>query len=659
MVRSSRVFLVALVATTSLAIEPKCTMGSFFVQKAGLRSRVQSFEHGNGHEQAVLASVAADGQSATVSILLGDGNNSQTYQLEPTDVISANADLVAVVDGQDVSIERLSPKNQFFSSNRPGEIAKASIDEDGQVLGLFQHGTQMLRVMPLGSMDNDGPPMLLETDARLHHVRVIDFNDQKEQQQQQQKDEEADEDHGASNEPRLAVDDDHGDDSVLQPVDGDLMPSMESGVEAAWGGTKWFPGCFPGDKDLHIMKIGLAADVQAFKDIKSRANLRQILEQIVHESNIIYENQLNIRLEVGAIRIYETSSGAPAWANGCSDMNTKLDGFTKTGVPQLPSMADWQLFTGCGTGSGVVGLAWMGTLCHQRGYNSGVNQLITYAGSSVSAVVDRTWRIFAHELGHNFAADHSFEDGQQRTGGIMDYGDGKLNGVYQFNTKYRKAEVCRHVAQRKQSGQCGSNFKAGGGGGGGGGGGNPTPRPRPRPTPRPTPPSGGNPVLNRGKDCWGNCWPGPCSWCGRGNLCCRRGWNPDPQICKGVPSSEYITSHHECVRGPSSPTPAPPRPTPPPATPRPTPRPATPPTPGPKPPCRDIDDRCATKWKGKCSKKHVQKKCPQSCDLCGSPGDCKDTSGKCQTKWKNKCGKGKIKAKCPLTCGVCSSNGSS
>ena len=27
--------------------------------------------------------------------------------------------------------------------------------------------------------------------------------------------------------------------------------------------------------------------------------------------------------------------------------------------------------------------------------------------------------------------------------GIMDYGDGKLNGIYQFNTRYRKQEMCQ------------------------------------------------------------------------------------------------------------------------------------------------------------------------------------------------------------------------
>ena len=29
--------------------------------------------------------------------------------------------------------------------------------------------------------------------------------------------------------------------------------------------------------------------------------------------------------------------------------------------------------------------------------------------------------------------------------GIMDYGDGKLDGVYQFNTRYRKQEMCRQM----------------------------------------------------------------------------------------------------------------------------------------------------------------------------------------------------------------------
>jgi hypothetical protein len=46
--------------------------------------------------------------------------------------------------------------------------------------------------------------------------------------------------------------------------------------------------------------------------------------------------------------------------------------------------------------------------------------------------------------GHNFAAQHTFQNGQGSTGSIMDYGDGKLNGEYQFHTTYSK--VTSHFA---------------------------------------------------------------------------------------------------------------------------------------------------------------------------------------------------------------------
>jgi len=66
--------------------------------------------------------------------------------------------------------------------------------------------------------------------------------------------------------------------------------------------------------------------------------------------------------------------------------------------------------------------------------------------SGISWFSQETWRTFAHEVGHNFGAAHSFEEGQGKTGGLMDYGDGKLNGKYQFNSKYRKEPMCSTIA---------------------------------------------------------------------------------------------------------------------------------------------------------------------------------------------------------------------
>ena len=66
--------------------------------------------------------------------------------------------------------------------------------------------------------------------------------------------------------------------------------------------------------------------------------------------------------------------------------------------------ASWFLLSACRAG----GKAWKDVLCRSDGYASGV----------VNWYSRNTWRIFAHELGHNFGAGHTFEDGVRVTGGI-------------------------------------------------------------------------------------------------------------------------------------------------------------------------------------------------------------------------------------------------
>lgn len=203
------------------------------------------------------------------------------------------------------------------------------------------------------------------------------------------------------------------------------------------------------------MKIGAAIDVTAWKKYGSR--VKQYVAQIVQDASVIYSAQMHIELKLHSLKAYSSNSGAPSgWASSsCPEIGNQLESLTKD-TRSRSFAAAYHLFTGCGNGYGTVGLAWIGTVCNSGNYQTGVNQLVERRGQTVP---ESSWLIFAHELGHNIGAGHSFEKGQGRTGGIMDYGDGKLTSEFQFNTKYRQKEVCKTLNSRV--GNCKGMFAKG------------------------------------------------------------------------------------------------------------------------------------------------------------------------------------------------------
>lgn len=279
-----------------------------------------------------------------------------------------------------------------------------------------------------------------------------------------------------------ALDKDHPHNHNIRVINAEKIKNSDSrrrlDLDQNNSPVKRWSNCYKNDHKPRIFSIGIALDVNLMKslnyDIKKATNYAA---SIVSESNIIYKRQLNINLKIGELYIQNSGAG-PDWnKKNCKlNIDKQIDHFE---VWKKPSkQAVWHLISDCffKNGDGTLGIAYLGTMCKE--YNVGVTWKF-----------DETWVTFAHEIGHNIGARHSFNRGVGRTGGIMDYGDGKLNGHYQFNTKYRKREICKLLNKRVDN--CGNSIRyedeiiS------------PTKTPSVSPTPKPTKKSDNNIIIHR------------------------------------------------------------------------------------------------------------------------------------------------------------------
>jgi len=210
------------------------------------------------------------------------------------------------------------------------------------------------------------------------------------------------------------------------------------------------PQCYPEAGAKHVIELGIVTD-KAFYILKGE-NLNNVLAEIEHivisSNTLLYAPQMNLDLQIGTLMMagdtvpaswlpffHGTRDGscAPKTGDSLSLVNDIAQSW-----PVGSKMAHVHGLTGCLSSDNVLGVAYVDTLC-QNSFNSGVSRY------SVN-----TWRTFAHEVGHGFGAVHSFENGMGRTGGIMDYGNGKLlnTNVYRFN-ELREKEVCDRLSKAK------------------------------------------------------------------------------------------------------------------------------------------------------------------------------------------------------------------
>jgi len=345
------------------------------------------------------------GQHASVSFL--HEGQQHHYDLVPHDIFSHDA----MVFDENKRIE--IPVAPTFRSREQGRWASMTAHADGKITGLFEHMGRIMEIQPVAHQEKKLANALLADYTKTYPAHLITIRDIAEAVPQQMR--------------KLAttpVENPPGTSNNEIPQNPGTPSVVHSGT---WGGTEWFPGCYTGDTQMHEFTVGITTDAAAksqYSDLSTR------LYSIVADASLVYEHQFNIRLKIGYWKQDEDYGACPA--DDDKIMEERL-ATTKALVDAgtIPFAGAVHAFSGCGLSYGLMGLAYVNTIC-QAGWNTGANKL---AGTS-------PWLTFTHELGHNFNGAHSFENGQATTGGIMDYGDGTLDGHFQFNTQFRKTDMC-------------------------------------------------------------------------------------------------------------------------------------------------------------------------------------------------------------------------
>jgi len=456
-----------------LPLKPTTTVAVGKVEDAQNQDALLALGHSVG---AVQTSMDASRQ---MLVTFNHEGREYQYKLAPHSVYAKTAQVYK--DG--VLLEKGAfnqPRN--FKAMGNGKRASMTLFGDKQVRGLFEHDGRVLEVTPIAHLRDPSAALLQPSSNHsqaqpAHLIRWVaapelgtlgkkKFGLSLSVTKQRKVGNETHGFYGGTS--GIADFGTDGSDMPVDTHDGRPFQSDEGGHPLAefWHGAKWWPGCYRDDYEMQEFVLTIVADKAAWdgvpdhwdpflteaahtdkiSDEKRTAALQGNIESIVEFASFVYEMQLNINLKIGHLAIDTTGSEyGECAADEMYERLHKMKELIETG--RAPPGAASHFFTGCGSPlGGLAGLAYRGKICEDEW---GVGSVKLYS-------IGHTWLTFAHELGHNFGAGHSFEHGEGSTGGIMDYGDGTLDGEYQFND-YRRNEICSKIDSVVN--QCEGNFQ--------------------------------------------------------------------------------------------------------------------------------------------------------------------------------------------------------
>mmetsp|Transcript_23332 Transcript_23332/g.65304 ORF Transcript_23332/g.65304 Transcript_23332/m.65304 type:complete len:781 (+) Transcript_23332:72-2414(+) len=220
--------------------------------------------------------------------------------------------------------------------------------------------------------------------------------------------------------------------------------------------------CYAYDGATRVLSMGVAVGTRLYTAegiLGSVDDTLDWLQSVFAKANLVYTPQVNFVLTISDVYIPHASGETESWDDCALGISSQLSEFSRWG--QRSRQGLWHLFDNCYDmwPGGAIGLAYVGHanagICamDQATFNIGSGSCVDcYANTGVTWYSSNAWKTFAHEIGHNFGADHAFDNGQGTTGGIMDYGDGTLNGIFQFNTNFTKEDICTVISHRVNEG---------------------------------------------------------------------------------------------------------------------------------------------------------------------------------------------------------------
>ena len=174
-----------------------------------------------------------------------------------------------------------------------------------------------------------------------------------------------------------------------------------------------------GTGDFRIAEIAIEADWRLYNNNFNRneANLLNDIDSVLAGVSAAYERDVALTYELTHVLI-RTSSGADPYDT--NDPSALLGQFqqewnnNQTGIQRDVA----HLWSGRNFSGSTIGIAYLGVICSGSSY--GANQIL-FTGNFNSRV-----GLFAHELGHNWSAEHCNEQSECR---IMCSGLGGCNGL--------------------------------------------------------------------------------------------------------------------------------------------------------------------------------------------------------------------------------------